>query len=86
MYLSLMSILYHFRFLKIIMWFTRHLLQAEDSDRYNNTINFTTNANDFDTTEFPAGLFTAEELKSGAVLLYIIGTVKQRNFLIYLYR
>ena len=60
------------------MWFYRHLLEAEDSD------NVTTNADDFDfDTGFPPDLFSNFELKSGAVILYIIGIAKSRNFLIH---
>ena len=53
------------------MWFYRHLLEAEESD------NFTTNVYDPDfDTGFPPDLFSSFELKSGAVILYIIGMAK----------
>ena len=56
------------------MWFHRHLLQVGG----NISTNFTTNANNFDIdTGFPPDLFTANEVKSGAVLLYIIGTLTE---------
>ena len=53
------------------MWFHRHLLQVDT--------NISTNFTDYDPEydrPFPPDLFTIEQLKSGAVLFYIIGTLK----------
>ena len=60
------------------MWYHRQLLQVDT----NISTNFTNYDPEYD-PPFPPDLFTMNQLKSGAVLFYIIGTLKQ-NFFNYL--